>query len=57
MTKVSIPSFPMVIPKDTATMIAGSPEESNNEKLIKEDITAKSSSSVITFVRADDCRS
>ena len=35
LTKVSIPSFPMAIPKDTATMIAGSPEESNNEKLFK----------------------
>ena len=31
LTKVSIPSFPVTIPRHTTTMIEGSPEESNNE--------------------------
>ena len=34
LTKVLIPSFPAEMPRDTATMIAGSPEESNIKKLL-----------------------
>ena len=32
LTKVLIPSFPAEMPRDTATMIAGSPDESNIKK-------------------------
>ena len=33
LTKVSIPSFPAAIGRDTATTIAGSPEESKDKRL------------------------